>query len=471
MALCVSIADMTEPQIVVDRSAVARLRDEFAGQIVEPADPDYDAARAVWNGMVDRYPALVARCEATSDVISAVRFAREQDLVVAVRGGGHSMGGFSTCDGGIVIDTSRMHGARVDPDRRVARVKGGSLLGELDHEAQRFGMACPVGVVSHTGVAGLTLGGGMGRLQRKYGFTIDNLLSVDLVTADGREITVDEEENADLFWGMRGAGANFGVVTSFEFRMHPVGPMLSRWLAAYPIDRAAEIAARFGEFAVTGPDEVMPTLLLRTAGSEDPWPELVGRPIVVLGAVHCGALEDVERDLRPLRLEDPLSESLGPESYLTIQSLGDEANAWGKRVYTKGGFVDEITEKVMDVCVEQIATAPGPCNIGFWAQGGAIARVPEEATAFMGRHAAMWVGAEAMWEDPGQDDAFREWGRRAWDALTPFTTTGHYVNDVVETGEGIVKAIYGPQKYERLVELKRSYDPDNLFRLNQNIRP
>jgi FAD/FMN-containing dehydrogenase len=447
------------------------LRDAFAGQLIEPADLDYDAARSVWNGMVDRRPALVAMCTGTADVISAIRFAREQNLLAAVRSGGHSVGGFSTCDGGIVIDLSRMHGARVDPEKRVARVNGGALLGELDHEAQAFGLACPVGVVSHTGVAGLTLGGGMGRLQRKHGFTIDNLLSVDLVTADGDLIHAGEQENADLFWGMRGAGPNFGVVTSFEFRLHPVGPMVTRWLATYPPDRAHEIAARLGEFAATGPDHVLPTLLFRTVGPDDPWPELVGGPVVVIGAVHSGEVEGAERDLSPLRVGDPLMETFGPETYLSVQSLGDEANAWGKRIYTKDGFMDAITDEVVDTCLEHVAAGPGDCNIGFWAQGGAIARVPEEATAFTGRQAPLWVGAEAAWEDPEQDDAWRAWGRKAWDALTPFTTAGHYVNDVMETGEGIVRAIYGPAKYERLISLKRANDPDNFFRLNQNISP
>jgi FAD/FMN-containing dehydrogenase len=460
---------MTQPTL--DASAVAAFRGAFAGRIIEPADPDYDAARIVWNGMIDRRPALVAKCTGPADVISAIKFAQDQGLVVAVRAGGHSMGGFSTCDGGLVIDLSGMRGARVDPERRVARVNGGALLGELDHEAQAFGLACPVGVVSHTGVAGLTLGGGMGRLQRKHGFTIDNLLSVDLVTADGQSIRVSEGENAELFWGIRGAGPNFGIVTSFEFKLHPVGPMVSHWLAAYPIDRAYEIAARFSEFAASGPEEAMPTLLLRAVAPEDPWPELVGRPVAVLGAVHCGAGEDAEHDLRPLRLERPVMDTIDAKAYLTVQSLGDEANAWGKRVYTKGGFVNAITDEVVDVCVEHLAAAPGGGSIGFWAQGGAIARVPDEATAFTGRHAALWVGVEAVWEDPGQDDDFRTWGRNTWDALTPFTTAGHYVNDVVETGEGIVRSIYGPAKYERLVSLKRAYDPGNFFRLNQNIRP
>jgi FAD/FMN-containing dehydrogenase len=456
---------------MLDPSAVASLRDALAGEIVEPSDPQYDAARIVWNGMIDRRPALVARCARSADIVSAIRFAQEQDLRVAVRSGGHSVAGFSTCDGGIVIDLSLMRGARVDPEGRVARVNGGALLGELDHEAQSFGLACPVGVVSHTGVAGLTLGGGMGRLQRRYGFTVDNLLSVDLVTADGQLIVVSEGENAELFWGIRGAGANFGVVTSFKFKLHPVEPIVSQWSAVYPVDRASEIGARFDEFQMEGPDVVMPTLAFRTVGPQDPWPDLIGQPVVVAGAMHSGPVEEAERDLRPLRAERALVDTLTQESYLSVQALGDEAMAWGKRFYMKGGYTNAITDEVVDVCVEGVVEAPGDCGIGFWAQGGALNRLPEEAMAFTGRHARFWVGVEAFWEEPARDEDFRAWGRDTWDALTPFAAAGHYVNDVVETGEGIVRSIYGPAKYERLVSLKRAYDPDNTFRLNQNISP
>jgi FAD/FMN-containing dehydrogenase len=456
---------------MLDPSAVASLRDALAGEIVEPSDPQYDAARIVWNGMIDRRPALVARCARSADIVSAIRFAQEQDLRVAVRSGGHSVAGFSTCDGGIVIDLSLMRGARVDPEGRVARVNGGALLGELDHEAQSFGLACPVGVVSHTGVAGLTLGGGMGRLQRRYGFTVDNLLSVDLVTADGQLIVVSEEENAELFWGIRGAGANFGVVTSFKFKLHPVEPIVSQWSAVYPVDRASEIGARFDEFQMEGPDVVMPTLAFRTVGPQDPWPDLIGQPVVVAGAMHSGPVEEAERDLRPLRAERALVDTLTQESYLSVQALGDEAMAWGKRFYMKGGYTNAITDEVVDVCVGGVVAAPGDCGIGFWAQGGALNRLPEEAMAFTGRHARFWVGVEAFWEEPARDEDFRAWGRDTWDALTPFAAAGHYVNDVVETGEGIVRSIYGPAKYERLVSLKRAYDPDNTFRLNQNISP
>jgi FAD/FMN-containing dehydrogenase len=462
---------VTESGRTLDRLTVGAFRDLFHGEIVEPSHPKYDGARVVWNGMIDRRPALIARCADREDVVSAIGFAREHDLVIAVRCGGHSVGGFSTCEGGLVIDLSRMRGARVDPEKRLARVNGGALLRDLDLAAQEFTMACPVGVVSHTGVGGLTLGGGMGRLQRKHGFTIDNLLSVDLVTADSQLIHASEDENPDLFWGMRGAGPNFGVVTSFEFRLHPVGPMVTHGFRVYPIDRAHEIAARYAEFASTAPDEVMPTLVFKVAGAEDPWPELAGRPVVLIQVTHCGDVDDAEPDLRPVQVEGPLAGTIEPKAYLSVQGANDEALAWGKRFYMKGGFVEEITDEVVDLCLEGMAVAPDGCTIGFWAQGGAIGRVPADAMAFTGRDASFWVGVETYWEDPARDEDFIGWGRRTWKALEPFTAAGHYVNDMIETGESVVRSIYGDAKYTRLLELKRAYDPDNVFRLNQNIVP
>jgi FAD/FMN-containing dehydrogenase len=401
-----------------------------------------------------------------------VRFARDHNLLVAVRSGGHSVGGFSTCDDGILIDLSRMGGVRVDPERRIARVHGGSLLGDLDHEAQAFGLACPVGVVAHTGVAGLTLGGGMGRLQRRYGFSVDNILSVDLVTADGRLVHVSEDEHPDLFWGIRGAGPNFGVVTSFEFRLHPVGPQVTHGSLLFPTERAHEVAGVFGEVASAAPDEIFLSLGFGLASEDDDLgPELTGRPIVWLVATHSGSGHDAERDLRRLRSLGPLRDDIEPRSYLSVQTASDETMAWGKRFYMKGGFMANLTQEAVHVCVEGAAEQPGGCSISLWAQGGATARVPVDAMAFTGRDAAFWLGVEAFWEDPVLDRTHVAWGRRTMDALTPFTSAGHYVNDVVESGTDVVRAIYGEAKYERLVGLKREWDPENVFRMNQNVRP
>jgi FAD/FMN-containing dehydrogenase len=463
----------SEQTTAVSVAALAPFSEAFQGEIVLPGSAGYDAARIVWNAMIDRRPAIVARCEGADDVVRAIRFAREQDLTIAVRSGGHSIGGFSTCDDGIVIDLSLVRGARVDPEHRTARVNGGALLGELDREAQAFGLACPVGVVGHTGVAGLTLGGGMGRLQRRFGFTIDNLLSVDLVTADGELLHVSESEHPDLFWGMRGAGPNFGIVTSFEFRLHEVGPDVVQGLIAFPAARAHEVADRFREYLGTAPDEESLSFAFVTATEDPPFPPgLAGQPVVLVGATHSGA-PDVARDaLRPLRDAAPLFDTFDVRPYLEVQALADEDMAWGKRFYMKGGFLAALSEGFVDLGLEQISVAPGvECWVGLWAQGGAIARVADDAMAFTGREAPFWLGIEAAWDDPALDEAHRNWGRVTMDSLSPFTATGHYVNDMVETGDDIARGVYGPAKYDRLVGLKRTFDPGNVFRLNQNIRP
>src|SRR6202521_2393841 len=276
----------------IDAPSLARFRGRFAGEVVLPGDADYDRSRVVWNAIADRRPAIIARCARSDDVVAAVRFAQEQNLLIAVRGGGHSVGGFSTCDGGIVIDLSLMRGVTVDPQRKVATAQGGALLSQLDKEAQEFGLVCPVGVLGHTGVAGLTLGGGMGRLQRKHGFTIDNLLSVDLVTAEGRQLHASKDENADLFWGIRGAGANFGVVTSFELRLHPQEPTVMQGWVAAPIETSREVGARVREFLASAPDHIFVNLSLGIATDPPFPPELAGAPIIVLGATHSGSQDD-----------------------------------------------------------------------------------------------------------------------------------------------------------------------------------
>ena len=448
--------------------------DRFTGQIVRPDDPEYDQARIVWNAMADKRPALIARCAGVDDVITAVRFAREQDLVVAVRGGGHSVAGFSTCDGGIVIDLSRMRGVTIDAANRTARLEGGAHLSQLDKHAQAAGLTCPVGVVGHTGVAGLTLGGGMGRLQRRFGFTIDNLLSVELVTAEGRRLRASNDENADLFWGIRGAGANFGVVTSFEFRLHPLERTITYGWIAFPIERSGEVAALVRDFIATAPDEAWLSMNFGTATAPPFRSEQAGMPILMVSVMHSGSLEAAERDLRPLREGmGPLMDTFAPRQHVDVQGMNDEAMAWGKRFYMKGGFLGALSDEAIAVCTEQLADVPtgGECGVSLWAQGGAIARVADDAMAFTGRSAPWWIGVESAWEGAALDETVKAWSRRAMAALKPFTTVGQYVNDAVESDVASVQAIYGKEKYERLVGLKRTFDPDNVFRLNANIRP
>jgi FAD/FMN-containing dehydrogenase len=449
-----------------DAVANGRFADSFTGEIVRRDDPGYDEARVVWNGMIDRYPELIARPRNADDVAAAIRFAREEELPIAVRSGGHSIPGLSTCDDGIVIDLSRMNGARVDPTERTAWANGGALLGELDREAQAVGLVCPVGVVSHTGVAGLTLGGGMGRLQRKHGLTIDNLIGVELVTADGRHVRASENENEDLIWGMRGAGANFGIVTAFRFRLHPLAWPVTHGALVHPIERATDLAARLVELIAQGPDELWASFgLVRQPD---------GRPVSMVTVLHSGAPEDAERDLSKLRaFGPPLSDSIEPKPHLAPQTMADEEQHWGQRFSMKSAFVSSLPEELVKVCVDHLERAPagGDSNFSIWACGGAIARVPDDATAFTGRSGAFWVAAETLWQDAARDDELRPWAREAIAAVQPYASEGRYVNDVVETGEDVVRSIYGDVKYDRLEALKRRWDPDNVFRLNQNIPP
>ena len=443
--------------------SLAGFRDRFKGQVIGPDDPEYDQARVVWNGIADRRPALIVRPTSADDVASAIRFARDQQLVLAVRGGGHSVAGFSTCDGGLVIDLSLMREVTVDPVSKRARAQGGAHLSQLDQAGQKHGLVCPVGVVGHTGVAGLTLGGGMGRLQRKFGLTVDNLLRVSLVTAGGEKVYASETENADLFWGLRGAGANFGVATSFEFRLHPLEGTVFHGGVAFPIDRSLEVAARVREFMATHDDVHVALAFAR----DD---ELGGQPVVMVGSMHAGSVNQAEKDARVFRDGSPLMDSYGAKSYLAVQSMSDDSMGWGKRFYTKSGFISALSDEVVALCASQAETIPPDAELSLWAQGGAVGRVGDDAMAYTGRDGAFSVSAELLWTDPANDEGRIAWGRAALAALKPFMSTGRYVNDVVEPGTDGAQ-IYGKAKYERLVGLKRRYDPDNVFRLNQNIRP
>ena len=455
------------------RPAVAALRERFRGQVVLPDDPAYDRARAVWNATADARPAVVARCADAGDVVAAVRFAREWDLLVAVRGGGHSYPGFSTCDGGIVIDLSPMADVHVDPDRRLATAAGGALLGELDRRAQASGLACPTGHVSHTGVGGLTLGGGVGRLTRRHGLTLDNLAAVELVTAEGERVRADPGSEPELFWGLRGAGANFGIATAFELGLHPVGPRVLAGIAVYPIERAQEVAAAFTACMAAAPDEVTAGLgwLLAPPGPPFP-PAVAGRPVVVANATHAGPLAGAERDLAPLRALGPALDTFAPRRYLDLQAESDDHYRWGRRYYWKGLLLEALAGAAVDRIGDLLAAAPGPdCGVGLLSLGGAFGRVAEDATAFSGRSATLWLITETVWDDQAEDPARIAWGRDAMAALRPFATSVNYVNDLGQLDQDAVRGAYGPAKYDRLVALKRTWDPDNVFRRNQNIRP
>jgi FAD/FMN-containing dehydrogenase len=424
--------------------------------------------------MHDRRPALVVRPTSSADVVAALRYAREEALVVAVRSGGHSMPGLSTCDGGIVIDLARMRGVDVDPVGRIGRVAGGTLIGALDQATQAHGLACNIGTVSHTGVAGLTLGGGMGRLQRKLGLSIDCLRAVELVTADGSLVRASEEANADLFWGVRGAGANFGIVTAFELALEPIGPIVVRGILTFPGERAREVLGAFRETMPGAPDELMASVTIGRAMLPERFPSATpGAPIITVSLTWSGALDEAHGAIGPFTgLGEPLAGAVERQTWLASQGANDEGLDWGHRAYTKSGFLGSLPDALLDAFVEHAARAPGDDVISLWAMGGAVGRVPESATAFTGRSAPFWVGTETVWDDPALDAAHIGWAREGIALIEPYRATGGYVNDVSESGdEAVVRASYGADKMARLVALKRAWDPDNVFRLNQNIRP
>jgi FAD/FMN-containing dehydrogenase len=452
---------------------IQRLRETFPGEVITPGDAAYDEARRVWNARFDRRPAFIVRPTSATEVATAIRFGRDRDLEIAVRSGGHSAAGHSTSDGGIVIDLSRLRGVTVDPGRRIARANGGALLGELDVAAQEHGLVCPIGVVGHTGIGGLTLGGGVGRLQRKFGLTIDNLRAVELVTADGRTVRASETEEPDLFWGIRGAGPNFGVVTSFEFDLHPFGPLLHRGAFVYAGSHVHEVWQAFRDYATTAPDEVSLILVIGRADPAAGHPDsLAGEPIVVVGYNHCGDVDAVDRDLAPLRSAvEPVSSSSGSVPYLQVQTANDLAMGWGRRSYIQGGYANDLSRGVLDALVEHVTGAPDGCSFSATQQGGAITRVPESATAFPGREARFEVSADGDWDDPSLDDVNRDWVRRALDLVEPDAVMGRYVNEMAEAGPEVTRAIYGDAKLGRLTELKRAWDPENVFHLNHNVAP
>lgn len=453
-------------------ASFAQLRSSFRGEIVGPSDPGYDDARRVWSGLYDRRPAVVVRPVDVDDVAAAVRFCREADLLIAVRGGGHSISGHSTCDGGLVLDLSRMRGVTVDPGARHARANGGALLGELDRAAQVHGLVCPVGTVGHTGIAGLALGGGVGRLQRRFGLTVDNLTAVELVTADGRLVRTSQDEEPDLFWAIRGAGPNFGVVTALEFRLHPFGRTLVRGVRIYRPADGLDAWHAFRALLDGAPRELALSFVIGRAAPADEYePEIAGGPIAIIAFSYVGTEAAAQTALSALALGPrPVMETTGLKPYLEIQGSYDEAYAWGQRYYAFGAFADDLRDETIEALVGHAADGPGDPGFVASAQGGAIADLPESAMAFSGRSARFRTMAEAVWDKAAEDAAAAEWCRRAMAIAEPDSIQRRYVNEVFEDGTDLA-TIYGSDKLERLIAVKRAWDPQNVFRSNHNIVP
>jgi FAD/FMN-containing dehydrogenase len=448
------------------------LRSRLRGEVIAPTDSGYDATREIWNAMIDRKPGLIARCTGTADVMQAVRWAKEHGLLVSVRGAGHNIAGKSIHDGAMLIDLSPMRAVRVDPASRLVIAGPGATLGDVDHETQAHGLAIPTGINSTTGIGGLTLGGGFGWLSRSHGLTIYSLVGAEVVTADGARVHCSETENADLFWATRGGGGNFGVVTSFEFKSHPVGPEIMSGPLVFSHDSAKEVLRGYRELCKSGPDELSVWAVLRGA---PPFPflepEVHGKDVLILAAMYNGPMEDGARAMEPLRkLGDPIGDAIGPHPFAGFQQAFDPLLTPGLRNYWKSHNFTELSDDLIDTLVKYAATLPSPHSEIFVAQvGGAINRVASDATAYPHRDVEFVMNVHTRWEETQQDDKCVAWARKFYEATEPFATGGVYVNFISE-GEDRVEGAYGAN-YERLAKVKSQYDPDNFFRLNQNITP
>ena len=466
---------MTTASPTIDPVTIDELAGKVRGELIRPGDPAYDEARRVWNGMIDRRPALVARCRGVADVVACVRFAADHNLLLAVRGGGHNVAGFGTCDGGLVIDLSAMRGVRVDPERRTARAEGGATWADVDRETQAFGLAAPGGIVSTTGIAGLTLGGGQGWLRRTHGMTCDNLISADVVTADGQVLVASETENADLFWALRGGGGNFGVVTSFEYRLHPVGPLVAFAGPVYPLEQTAQVMARFRNFVADAPDEINASATWWSIPAVPGFPEEIhGRAVLILGALYAGSAAEGDARLMPLRqFAEPILDLSSTLPYTALQQIFDPFFPQGElRYYWKSLYLAGLGSEVVDEIGARMESRPSPMSMAsVWALGGALGRIDPDATAAGERHAPYVLEILANWAKPEETEPNVAWARGFFAAMERFGTGKTNLN-FPGLGEDpqFVRAALG-RNYGRLAALKQKYDPTNLFRLNQNIDP
>jgi len=449
---------------MLSEASISTFRTSLRGASFAPGESGYDAARVVFNRMIDRRPALIAKCSGAADVIACVGFAREHHLPVAVRGGGHSIAGKAICDDGLMIDLSAMKGIRVDPAVRTVRAEPGLTLGEFDRETQAFGLATTMGVISTTGIAGLTLGGGMGWLIGKHGLACDNVTAMDVVTADGRLLKTSEQENADLFWGMRGGSGNLGIVTSFEYRLHELGPVFGGGVLN-PVDQTRDVLRFYRDFALSGPDELS-TQMGRIC-------TLDGVPVVAVAGCYSGSLDDGEKVLAPLRrFGSPIADLFGPISYLQMRSMFDPWFPPGRQAYWKANFLGGLPDEAIEIFHRFVQTAPSPHTTGPWLEcvHGAVSRVDPAGTAFAHRRHPFNFLVLSSWSEPSEAERNIAWTRECWDAMRPFMATGAYVNYLEDEADPHARDAYGAN-YDRLLKLKNKYDPDNLFRINHNIKP
>ncbi|WP_414472142.1 FAD-binding oxidoreductase [Microvirga sp. M2] len=468
-----SIATISGKTAYIPPEALLTLKGGLRGSALVKDEDGYDMARSIWNGMVDRSPGLIVRCHGAADVMRSVDFARERDLVVAVRGGGHNIAGNAVCEGGLMIDLSPMNSVRVDPAIRRAWVGPGATLGDVDRETQAFGLAVPTGINSTTGISGLTLGGGFGWLTRKYGLTIDSLVSADVVTADGRLLRASAEENPDLFWAIRGGGGNFGIVTSFEFNLHPVGPEVLSGLVVHPFDRAGEMLRSYREAVSDAPEELTCWVVMRRAPPLPFLPaEWHGREVLIFAMCYAGDLSEGERVTQKLRsLGNPIADVVGPHRFVDWQSAFDPLLTTGARNYWKSHDFETLQDGALDLITQAVRDLPGnECELFIAHVGGAMSRVAPDATAYPQRTAHFVMNVHTRWRENKDDNACIAWARSLFRATEPFATGSAYVNFMPDDEADRIEKVYGAN-YPRLAKIKGRYDPRNMFRMNQNIRP
>jgi FAD/FMN-containing dehydrogenase len=457
----------------VAQESIDALAASLRGDLLTSESPGYDDARSIWNAMVDKRPGMIVQCAGAADVTRAIHFSREHGLLVAVHGIGHNIAGNAVCDGGIMISLARMKSVKVDPKAKRVWVEPGVTLGDLDNETQAYGLAVPVGINSTTGVGGLTLGGGFGWLSRKHGLTIDSLISVDVVTTAGDFVKASADENPDLFWGIRGGGGNFGIVTSFEFQLHPVGPEVMAGLIVHPFSDAGDVLRYYREFTARAPDELSVWVVMRKAPPLPFLPEDVhGTEVVILAALYAGDMAEGEKALAPLRaFGNPIADVISPHPFTGFQAAFDPLLTPGARNYWKSHDFLELSDDLLDTLIKYVGTLPDPqCEVFIAQMGGATNRIAPDATAYRHRDAEFIMNVHGRWENASDDDRCVGWCRELFDAATPYATGGVYVNFMTEEEEQRVAEAYG-DSYQRLVDLKNKYDPNNMLRLNQNIRP
>lgn len=465
--------DLTMPIANLDDATIDAFREQIHGEVLAPSDDGYDEARTVWNAMIDEKPALIARCTGAADVIAAVDFARDLTLPLSIKGGGHNVAGKAVCDGGLMIDLERMNAVRVDPDAQTARVQGGATMADLDRETQAYGLAVTGGIISSTGVAGLTLGGGWGRLGRKYGLAIDNLRSADVVTADGELVQASDDRNPDLFWALRGGGGNFGVVTSLEFDLHEVGPEIPGGVLAYTHDESADVLRYYREFAADAPDEASVYAAFIPAPPEPPFPEAVwGETLLLFRLFYAGELAEANATFEPFReFGEPVINTFEPMPYVEYQRISDDLFPEGRRYYWKSNYFDGLSDGLIEQLVNHVEELPTPySSIFFEHLGGQINRVDPEATAYPHRHPLFAITVSPAWTDPEDDDVLIAWARDVYEDLAEYASEGVYVNVLSNEGDKRIREAYGDH-FERLRSIKTEWDPDNLFSVNQNIEP